>query len=93
MAERRGPPTCWKNRLPATLQDMLWVAEHMCRLVQGKSGTLYIAMDLENPQCQLGAPQEWEVCAVGSHFQRVCVLSQQELEFRRSMPGVSVIRD
>lgn len=52
MAERCGPPTCWKNRWPASLQDMLWVAEHMCPLGQGKSGTLYIAMDLENPQCQ-----------------------------------------
>lgn len=53
MAERRGPPMCWKNRFPAILQDMLWVAEHMCLLGQGKSGTLFIAMDLENPQGQL----------------------------------------
>ena len=37
MAERRGPPTRWKNRLPASLWCVPWVVEHLRLLGQGRS--------------------------------------------------------
>lgn len=38
MAERRGPPTHWKNSLPASLWCIPWEVEHVCLLGQGRVG-------------------------------------------------------